>query len=303
MPNRTRLLPAANYLRHLLLNEPSYRARWMVKARRRGGSPNVTAVSAVLADYHWRHEYLLDDDPPASDRSYKDRVARALSARSFTPSTARLISHAFAMTTSHRDRLLELVAAPTDLPETWPVLHTGSRPYRTISLHELHTIGPDRKPAEHRTIHAIQALEDGVDNHGYAFDTGHARVEAMQGATADPIEPIPGRPGLWMARLRFARPLKAGEYRYFEYVTRFDYPSVPACELRRGSAFPLQTMSLRVSFHPDCLPARVQETGWDGWEGEAIELAQLNLDDENAVHVVYEDLSAGRIRGITWAWP
>ena len=304
MDDTTRLLPAANYLRHLLLNEPAYRGLWMAKARRSGGSPNVTAVSAVLADYHWQHEYLLEGEPPSTDRSYKDRVARALSARSFTPSTARLIGHAFRMKRAHLDRLLDLVAAPASVPETWPTVGKDRtpRPYRTISLHELHTVGPDCRPSEHRTIRAIQALDDGVDVHPFVFDTPYARVHAVQGATAGPVEPFPDRQGLWMCRLHFLRPLKAGEFRFLEYVTTFDYPSVPPCELRRGSAYPLQTLSLRVTFSPPALPARVAECVWPSWESEAFEVNQLQLDDEHSINLVYEDNQPGLIQGIVWEW-
>ncbi len=303
MDHRTRLLPAANYLRHLLLNEPAYRGLWMAKARRSGGSPNVTAVSAVLAEYHWQHDYLLEDEPPSNDRSYKDRVARALSARSFTPSTARLIGHAFGMKRAHLNRLLDLVVAPTPVPATWPSVNRNRRrSYRTISLHELHTIGLDRRPIEHRTICAIQALEDGVDLHHYVFDTPHARVHAVQGATADPVEPFPDRPDLWLCRLRFPRPLKAGEFRFFEYVTNFDYPAVPPHEFRRGSAYPLQTLSLRLTFSPPALPVRVTECAWPSWESEAAEVNRLELDDEHSVNLVYEDNPGGVIQGMMWEW-
>lgn len=301
-----RLLAASDYLRHLLNNEPTYRGIWLSKARRSGGSPNVTAVSAVLAEYHWQNDYLLDSEPPSTDRGYKDRVARALGAKSFTPETVRLFGHAFRMKDRHVNRLLELLTSQrSDALIGWPMLGNGSaasRRYRTVSLHELHTIGPDRVPTEHRTIHAIQAIEDGVDSYVYAFDTPHVTVKAVQGARAGALEPLPGSADFWMVRLSFDRPLVSGEFRFFEYLTRFEYPMEPPSEFRRAVARPLQTLSMRVTFAPERRPTKLTQASWSSLEDKPVDIGSLSLDDEHAVYVVIEDAPAGSIHGIRWEW-
>lgn len=300
---KAQLLPAADYLRHLLNSEYAYRGIWEARARRAGGSPNVAAVSAVLAEYHWQHEYLLDDDPPASARSYKDRVSRALAAESFTPDTARLFGQAFRMRESHVSRLVHLVADPGSAGTISATGLVLERPFRTVSLHELHWVGDDRKPVQHRTIHAIQALQDGVDSYPYGFDTPHVRVEGVQGAVAGPVESHPDHPEFWCSVLRFPRPMRAGEFRFFEYLTTFDYPEPPLPELRRCSQEPLQTLSLRVAFSPGSLPQLVERRTWEALDGYGLAVEPLELDADNAAFAVIEQVPAGVIHGITWVWP
>ena len=55
--------------------------------------------------------------------------------------------------------------------------------HRTVSLHELHVIGPDGLPARHRTIHVIRALRDGLESYTFRFDRREATVHAVRGVS------------------------------------------------------------------------------------------------------------------------
>ena len=254
MHRRQQLLGTANYLRHLLNTRPKYRQKWLAHARRSGGSPNIDAVSRVLTEYHWSHHYLFDWDPPSSHRGYKDRVARTLAAEAISPQTLQLFVEAFDMSGTEHDNLLTILTADDAVATSWVPdefpAPTRNRGYHTLSLHELHVVGDDGLPRSHRTIHTIQALEDGVDHHIYAFDTPDVEVRAFSGATAGPVEPLEGGEGFWCCELRFHRPLSAGQIRYFEYGTEFAYTDPPPPEMRRGSMYPLHLLSIRVEFGP-----------------------------------------------------
>lgn len=308
MPSQPPLLAAANYLRHLLNTRASYRRLWMAHAvRSSGGSPNIGAVSRVLVEYHWANPHLVDWDPPGSHRGYKDRVARALAAEALSPQTIDLFANAFRMGASERDMLLLLLDEGDQEPvRDWHPpgfpSSTQDRKYRTVSLQELHEVGPDRVPVAHRTIHTIEALESGVGHHLYCFDTPEVTVRAVNGATAGPVARMEGS-DYWCCRLSFHQPLSEGQIRFFEYATDFEYQEVPAPEFRRGSMFPLQMLSIRVQFHHLQLPEEIRWAHWDDMSGAPRSSRPVGLDEDHAACEVMTDVQPGLILGFTWAWP
>ena len=106
---RSDLVAVSAYLRSLLNQHDRYRSLWRAKAERRGGDPNIDAISRVIRDHLWTY-----NDPLARDdwRSYKDRVRRALNAQTLTPETLRVFMDAFGMSDEHRTKLQKLLYNP-----------------------------------------------------------------------------------------------------------------------------------------------------------------------------------------------
>jgi len=176
--------------------------------------------------------------------------------------------------------------------------------HRTVSLHELHVVGPDGLPARHRTIHVLRAMRAGLSSYTYRFDRREATVRAVRGVQPGPPTDDPAVPGLTAVELRFPRPLAEGETASFEYETWFDWKSVPPPQVRRAARLPVERVEMRVEFSPERLPAEVRWALWDGFGPEArLHAAErVELDDEHSTHRFMEELH-GHTVGFTWTWP
>ena len=295
--SRSELVPAATYLRAVLTGDQRYSARWSQHARRMHGSgPNVDAVSRVLVEHRWSNPA---DREPKHLRSMRDRVRRAFHAETFTPDTLHLFIDAFDMRSTDAEKLRRLLfdiqsTRSSELPE---------QTYRTLSLQELHVLGPDGLPAEHRTLHSIESLTDGLESYAYTFDSPDVIVRAESGASAGPIEPCPPHPGFWQVRFHFHEPMAAGEVKIFEYVTSFRYETPPPPEFRRGAGpTGLSSLSMRVRFHEARLPSSVTWSRWSSHRSdESPEGEAINLDGERSAHRFVSSLR-DEVVGFTWKW-
>jgi hypothetical protein len=63
------------------------------------------------------------------------------------------------------------------------VTETGPA-HRTVSLHELHVVGPHGLPLQHRTVQVVRALQRGLASYTFRFDRREASVRVLRGATA-----------------------------------------------------------------------------------------------------------------------
>lgn len=290
------LVPAASFLRELLTGDPRYRRIWSAHVDRGGGSPNVDAVSRVLVDYLWR--VSIDGGPPGP-RSLRDKVRRALNGEVFTTNTARLFADAFGFGGEDRDRLLSLLvdsAAEYDVGDAR--VRVGGA-YRTLSLVEYHLIGPDRAPAQHRTIHTIEALADGVDHHDYCFDAHCVEVEAAFGATAAPVRPHE-LPGFFYSRLTLDEPMSVGDVRMFEYVSTFCYEEPPDPVFRRRFGPHPTNVTVRVQFDDACLPLRVFRSEWASLDGDPASMTPLQMNGSAAD--CHWNFISSAIVGLCWEW-
>jgi hypothetical protein len=179
-----------------------------------------------------------------------------------------------------------------------------SADHRTVSLHELHVIGPDGLPARHRTIHVIRALRNGLTSYTYRFDRSEATVRAIRGVHPGPPRGDPDIPGLTAVELHFPRPLAHGETASFEYETLFSWKSVPPPHVRRTARMLVERLELRVEFSQERLPAQIHWGLWDGFEPDARLRAaeRVELDEEHSVHRFIEELH-GHTVGFIWTWP
>ena len=286
----------ATYLRSVLTGDQRYSARWSQHARRmRGSGPNIDAVSRVLVEHRGSN---AADREPRHLRSMRDRVRRAFRAETLTPDTLHLFIDAFDMRPADARELKRLLfdagsTTSSPLPE---------RTYRTLSLQELHVLGPDGLPAEHRTLHSIEAIAD-LDSYPYTFDSPDVTVRAESGATAGPIEPCPPHPGFWQVRFHFAEPMKAGEVKIFEYVTSFNYEAPPPPQFRRGAGpTGLSSLSMRVQFHEACVPQSVTWSRWSNHQSDdQTTVEEVVLDGDLSAHRFVSSLQ-NEVVGFTWAW-
>ena len=229
----------------------------------------------------------------------RDRVHRAFRAETLTPETLHLFIDAFDMRPADAAELKRLLfdagsTTSSPLPE---------RTYRTLSLQELHVLGPDGLPAEHRTLHSVEALTPGLDCYPYTFDSPDVTVRAESGATAGPVEPCPPHPGFWQVQFHFSKPMEVGEVKIFEYVTTFNYEAPPPPEFRRGAGpTGLSSLSMRVQFHPERVPARATWSRWSDPQSEdATTIDEVTLDGDRSAHRFVANLQ-NEVVGFTWEW-
>jgi hypothetical protein len=177
----------------------------------------------------------------------------------------------------------------------------GSRRVKTLSLHDHHYLGSDGMPVKHRVIHVIEAITDGVDRLPYRADTNALTIEAGQGFSglAGPVyQPIAE---LFVVDMLLAKPLLAGETATLEYSCSFHYAAPPPPEFRRVVQFFVENLDIRIEFHPEKLPAKVEWAVWDGLEGPIVEREPVVLDTQFAVHR-YLRLAEQTAVGFHWDW-
>jgi hypothetical protein len=295
---------AGRHLHRLLadLGSPA-RRRWEHRAVRRGRGPvNRSAVQQVLAEYLWDSGEHPDTDQELP-RRLKDRVGRALSGRELSPRTLGWFVRAFELTDEQAEKLWRLLAG------TRPAGRTATRRpgpgalgtagHRTVAVHELHVVGADGLPAEHRTFQVVKALRDGVTHYRYRFDTDAASVVVKRGGTAGPVVEL--EDGLFAVDIAFHRPLHRGETASLEYLTCFDYRRAPPPELRRAMQRKVDSFELRVQFHPRKLPQAVTWAEWAGLTGPVTAERPVALDGDCATHTYLRGVG-NTVVGYRWVW-
>jgi hypothetical protein len=278
------------YLRMLLLRPGPYRSRWQRRARAVTNGIDLTAVSAVLG-----YPSL-------------ERVRRALDGTAIEPETVALFAHAFEFDGRDIARLGDLLrgsdAVRVISGEVQPAvgLYRGGPPqHQTLSLHELHVLGPDGAPAEHNTIQVIRSTVDGLARYPYRFDTDELAVEVIRGGRiGDRIYHVDG--DLHAVDIVLDRPLAEGETTLTQVRTTFLYRTPPAPEFRRGVMRRTNDVTIWVRFHRDRVPARVWLGRWDAIDhAQAIERRPVELDDELSVHHRFGAVERA-IVGFYWEW-
>src|SRR6266508_4949612 len=215
VPDQDQVSQAGTYLRMLLLRPGEYRDRWERRAGRESGADRYQAVARVLAG---AGERLVGRAPGtelvATDMT--DVARRALEGTELTPPVADAFVSEFGLTARQAQRLRDLLrGSPTVRVISGHTLPSPERyqaaPLRheTLSLHELHVLGPDGRPAEHETVEVIRAGR--VGENPYRVNDSIYGVDIV-----------------------LHRPLKAGETALMQYRSTFFYKSEPPPEFRRG---------------------------------------------------------------------
>lgn len=300
--------PACRQLRALLADVPAYRSRWQGYVRRSSRQDvHQGAIAQVLADHLWEAGEVAETETDLP-RRLKDRVGRALNGQFIAPATLRLFIEAFDMSSADAHRLWALFmhAEPAGLsvlrrPAPGDgVLGAAPAGYETLVAHELHRIGADGLPAEHRTLQVIRALEP-MDRYVYQFDTHAAAVEVLRGGRAGPVRRS-AMSGLYGVELTLTSPLQPGETASLEYRTVFSYAEVPPPSFRRGTRRRIGSLELNVQFDLARLPARVWWGRWETiWADEPSGTEEVPLAPDGHVHRFLPTLD-GEIVGFTWQW-
>lgn len=190
------------------------------------------------------------------------------------------------------------MAGKLHAPPTYPATSEAHQ-YRTVSLHEFHRVGADGLPVEHRTIHVVEALSDGLTRYPYRFDTNAIAVEVVHGGKTSPLYRF--NETLYAVDILFARPLKQGETVSLEYHTLFHYRTPPPREFRRAVFRRAESLQTRVEFDPHKLPRSIWWTEWAALDGPIIRKKEVVLDAELAVHHYLTDIERA-IVGFCWEW-
>jgi hypothetical protein len=304
LPEGDRIKQASAYLRMLLLRPGEYRKRWERAARHVAPETvDAEAVARVLASPR-------DISPDVAVTTEQVDAARAaLDGTALDEAVLGAFVDAFALNTRHAARLqgllrgsaaVRVIAGDVRLS---PELHGLDAPpqHETLSLHELHVLGPDGSPAEHQTIQVIKSTVDELVSYPYRFDTDELAVEVIRGGSVgERIYRIADQ--LYGVDIVLARPLARGETALMQVHTTFFYKTPPAPEFRRGVLRSTKDATIWVKFHPDRVPARVWAARWDRVDhARVIAREPAELDDELSVHQRYDAIERAII-GFTWDW-
>lgn len=301
----------ADLLRSLLTDQPGYRRRWRAHVVRAGESdPHQGAVARVIAHHLWESGEV-DESAVDLPRKLKDIVARGLSGRGISHQSLEWFIQSFEMAQSHETALWE--ALQEDLadqvdPAPRQVSAVPSRPavspaesdlranYRTRSLIETYSVGPDRCRLEHRLVHVFQAVRD-LDHISYRFDTRDLEVVVLRGGR--PGELTPDRePGRYALDIHLTEPLRAGQLIAVETCATYPPGGVRVTHFARSLRATAGGVSVRVQFDPATPPTSVR------WRhrGEHEVLTQaVKVDDDRSVHrflTPTEDC----VVGFEWDW-
>jgi len=300
---------AAAYMRELLLRPGRYRRKWEQYAERsRAGQVNQLAVAEVLAHHLWQHP-RAESDVDVLPRQLKDTASRALSGKLLSKATLSLFMDAFGLGVLEREQLVKLwegsahmrvLSGPRAIRDDRADMLDKPR-VKTLSMHDHHYLGRDGMPVKHRVIHVMEAIADGVDRVPVRADTNAVTIEAGQGFSglAGPVyQPMAE---VFVVDMLLAKPLAAGETATGEYTVSFHYAEPPPPQFRRVVQSFVENLDIRVEFHPDKLPGRVEWAVWDGLDGPIVEREAVALDSQFAVHR-YLRLAEKTAVGFHWDW-
>jgi len=292
----------AAILTQLLAGTEEYRARWLRSMRRRSNrSVHQGAVAQVIAEYLWESGQAPESDVELP-RRLKDTVSRALSGQVIAPTTLSWFVEAFAMSERDAERLWAAWSGSdpvgADPAGALPAVLVPPSAYRTLALHEFHTLGADGLPHSHRTLHVIRALQQ-VRRYPYRFDTDAASVEVLRGGTAGPLYRT-AVAGVFAVDIELARPLAPGETGSFEYRTVFRYREPPPQQFRRAVRRRCDNVEINVQFDPARVPSRVWWAEWAGYaDDEPVQQELVAIGPDACVHRSLETLE-GRAVGFRW---
>jgi len=304
VPVDDRVTQASAYLRMLLLRPGDYRATWQRRTTRPAhGTIDCAAVARVLAAPD------VDAVDTAVDPDLLSTVRGALDGTSLCPQTLERFVDAFSLRPREAQRLSRLLqgtesvrvlaggaTAPPDLRRPG-----GPPGHETLSLHELHILGPDGWPAEHQTIQVIRSTVDGLRSLPYRFDTDELVVEVVRGGSIG-RHVYPVRDGVWAVDIVLDEPLARGETALLQYRTTFFYKSAPPPEFRRAVLGATRDLTMWLTFHRDRLPRRVWQARWDGVDhARIVEREPVELDDELSVHCRFGAVERAVV-GFSWEW-
>lgn len=301
VPAKDRGAQAGAYLRMLLVRPGPQRSVWEKYApAARAGEIDYPAVADVLG--RGEERALVGGHGQGDVAAVRDALdGTALP----TDMLERFVSR-FDVSPRHATRLRGLLRGSESVRvitgDALADLHRqiGPSQHETLSVHELHTLGPDGLPAEHQTIQVIKSTVDNLTTYPYRFDTDQLVVDVIRGGRVGDMYRV--TEGLFGVDIVLDEPLRAGETALMHYRTIFLYSTPPPTEFRRGVLGSMRDVTLWVQFHPDKLPAHVWLARWDRLDhATIIEQQEVELDGEHSVQARYDQVEDS-ILGFYWTW-
>jgi hypothetical protein len=266
-----------------------------------GAGLNQQAVCEVLAAQAQSDGY---DQTP---RQLKDRVSRAIGPRPgrISGQTLRWFIDGFAMSPDDAQYLWnasELGSAGVVLLEAKDLGAPPPRDYKTVYAQELHQIGADGVPFEHRTILILEATADTFAFYPFIFSNNVVTSIKMVRGARNVGKPYRLDSGLSAINIRLEDPIPTGHTVSLEYESRFLYSTTPPSHFRRGVHLTgTGLLEICVQFHPDRLPAHVWWSIWAGLDGPVISEEIEPLKSDGSVSRRVKHLS-GQLIGFRWAF-
>ena len=298
MPDRDRVTQTSAYLRMLLLRPGEYRTRWeRLAAQVEPGKIDTAAVAEVLAGSQTDGVDLADT------------ARRALDGTVLTTDTLGRFIEAFEVGSRHATRLWDLMRGSDSVrvisgalaPADEVYLRSDPPRHESLSLHELHVLGPDGSPAEHQTIQVIKSNVDSLESYPYRFDTDELVVEVIRGGRVGD-RPYRVSETLYAVDIVLDQPLARGETTLTQVRSTFFYKTPPAPEFRRGVLRSANDLTIWVKFHRDRVPARVWSARWDRVDhARVVEQTRVEPDEELSVHGRFGAVERA-IVGFYWEW-
>ena len=296
----------AGLLLYRLLSEPGRARKQWVAASKTATTPgevNLSAVAQVIAEHLWDSGERSEQDTDLP-RNLKDRIRRALRGGGMTAGTLRWFVDAFSLDKDRR-RLEDSFASSEVARSVSGAARAAGLPLadrpRSVSLTEHHYLGADRCPAWHRTTQVLEAHRDGTTTYLYMFDTNTINVVVRQGAkSVGSIRDI--APGVFGVDIELQHPLSAGETTSLTYESFFSYGQPPEPEFRRAAFEGVESLDIRVEFHPNAVPSYIGFAEWDQLSHhQPSRQQQVEVGSDHSVHRFLRTVN-NSIVGFRWNW-
>lgn len=290
-----------------LLADPArpYRQVWELRGPAyRGHDLNQTAVAKVLAAYLVDRGVLSEFEERAWPRARRDWVRSRLSGAVLTHLELEAFMDAFGLDEADREQLRHLLASdgpPMFVPGELRLEGLPDRNWYAVDrTHDEHVVGPDGRPAHHRTTQTIRALVDDVTACLYLFTAERAKVEVSSGGAAEAPQQVGEK--LWGVAIVLDQPLGAGETCEVTYETTYDYQEAPQPYVRRAAPLHPTEIEMVVSFDRARLPSAVHLSTWATvTDSEPVSSVLVDLADGHRASATWTVVRAGLV-GFSWSW-
>jgi hypothetical protein len=290
-----------------LLTDPArpYRALWERHgAAYRGHDLNRAAVAKVLAAYLVDRGMLADFEEGEWPRARRDWLRSRLSGVLLTHLDLEVFMDAFGFDDGERDLLrhtLESESTPMYVPGEMQLDGLPDRStYAVDRVLDEHVLGPDGRPAYHRTTQTVRALVDGVTECLHLFDADSATVEVSKGGVAGATSQV--AEGIWAVPITLDAPLRCGETCDLVHETTFDYRDPPPPVLRRAAPRHPAELAMVVTFDRSRLPAAVHLSTWATvTDPHPMSSVVVVPDAHHEVSATWTVARAGLV-GLSWEW-
>ena len=291
-------------LRDLLAADPRYRRLWRARVKRAHSDLSQAAVAEVIALHLWDCGERSDSATSLA-RELKDRVSRALNGTALSSQTLSWFIAAFDIDASDESRLWATFSGRGNIQTG--IAHTLRRRremvkrqcHRTVSLVERYTVDQNGSLVLRRTLHAIRAVEDGVDIYIFNHEPEASQIEVLHGGELGRRYEYGG--GLSSVEILLDEPLAKSECTALEYRTHFAPGLTCLTEVRRAAFARAENIDLAVEFDGARRPQRAWWCVWDDHLGGTL-IRENVMSFKNDTIRRYVPFIEETVVGFKWEW-